>query len=97
MLVLRSAKTLRSKLGVGMAKDLKCPKCGKPIAELSIDTVKSSLKGQERKFPAVVFSCPSCGSVLGAQIDPVAVMSGTVQGVAKALTTPRPPRAGGRP
>ncbi|MFT3729114.1 MAG: hypothetical protein QM759_14930 [Terricaulis sp.] len=73
-----------------MAKDLKCPKCSKNISELNIETIKSSLKGQDRQFPTVVFSCPSCGSVLGAQIDPVSVMSGTVKGVAKALTQRAP-------
>ncbi len=77
-----------------MAKDLKCPKCGKAIAELRLDAIKASLDDQDRKFPAVTFSCPSCRTVLGAQIDPVAVMSGTVKGLASAMTAKRPQRPG---
>lgn len=77
-----------------MAKELKCPKCGKPITELKLDAIKASLDEQNRKFPAVTFSCPSCRSVLGAQIDPVAVMSGTVKGLANAMTAKRPQKSG---
>src|SRR5262249_46844114 len=68
-----------------MAKDPKCPKCAKPITELKLDAMKASLEEQARQFPAVTFSCPSCRSVLGAQIDPVALMSGTVKGLANAM------------
>jgi hypothetical protein len=76
-----------------VAKEPKCPKCGKPITALKLDAVTSSLEGQDRRYPAVTFSCPACGAVLGAQIDPVAVMSGTVKGLAKALTA-RAPKPG---
>ena len=73
-----------------MANDVKCPKCGKPITELRLDAMKASLDSQDRKLPAVTFACPSCRTVLGAQIDPVTVMSGTVKGVAGAITARRP-------
>jgi hypothetical protein len=77
-------------MGEQMAKDVKCPKCSKPITELKLEAIKSSLDGQDRKFPAVILLCPSCRVALGAQIDPVAVMSGTVKGLASALAGPRP-------
>ena len=73
-----------------MAGEGKCPKCGKAIARLKLASVPSSIEGQQNTFPTAIFLCPSCNSVLGAQIDPVAVMSGTVKGVAKALTSVRP-------
>ena len=73
-----------------MAGEGKCPKCGKAITRLKLASVLSSIEGQQNTFPTAIFLCPSCNSVLGAQIDPVAVMSGTVKGVAKALTSTRP-------
>lgn len=73
-----------------MAGEGKCPKCGKAIARLRLASVPSSIDGQKNDFPTAIFMCPSCHAVLGAQIDPVAVMSGTVKGVAKALTSVRP-------
>ena len=73
-----------------MAEGGKCPKCGKAITRLKLASVVSSIDAQKKNFPTAIFMCPSCNSVLGAQIDPVAVMSGTVKGVAKALTNVRP-------
>ena len=68
-----------------MAAQAKCPKCGKSFAALRIEAMPASIEGQKRVLPAVVLSCPSCRTALGVQIDPVAVMSGTVKGVASAL------------
>jgi predicted RNA-binding Zn-ribbon protein involved in translation (DUF1610 family) len=73
-----------------MAGEGKCPKCGKAITRLRLASIPSSIEGQKKDFPTAIFMCPSCNAVLGAQIDPVAVMSGTVKGVAKALTSVRP-------
>ncbi len=66
-----------------MAGTGKCPKCAKTVAKLHLESVAASLEKQDKSFPTVVFSCPSCRTILGVQIDPVTVISGTV----KRLTT----------
>lgn len=68
-----------------MAGESKCPKCGKAVTRLNVASIASSVPGKTKTFPTVIFSCPSCNVALGAQIDPVAVMSGTVKGIATAL------------
>jgi hypothetical protein len=66
-----------------MASASKCPKCGKVVAKLLIEPIPASL--DKKTFPAVAFSCPSCNSVLGVQIDPVTVSASTVKRLASAL------------
>ncbi len=78
-----------------MAGEGKCPKCGKNVTKLKISSTTSSIDGQSRAFPTVMFCCPSCSSVLGVQIDPVAVMSGTVKGITRALKGGGAPKGGG--
>lgn len=77
-----------------MGKEVKCPKCGKPIAELRLDAMKASIEEQDKKLPAVTLSCPSCRTVLGAQIDPVTVMSGAVKSLTTAMSARRGPKGG---
>ncbi len=66
-----------------MAGASKCPKCGKTVAKLLIEPIQAGL--DKKAFPAVVFSCPSCNTILGAQIDPVTVSASTAKRVATAL------------
>lgn len=64
--------------------DAKCPKCqeviqnvvAKPIA------VQKLLAGS---WNAVSFLCPSCRTILGVQLDPVALRQDLVDGVLRAL------------
>jgi predicted RNA-binding Zn-ribbon protein involved in translation (DUF1610 family) len=61
----------------------KCPKCGKTVAKLHLESVPAGM--EKKTFPAVVFSCPACRTVLGVQIDPVTVSASTVKRLATAL------------
>ena len=72
-----------------MAEGGKCPKCGKSITRLRLVSTKASLDVLKKDFPTASFICPSCNAALGAQIDPVALMSGTIKRVANALTNVR--------
>lgn len=45
-----------------------CPKCEKALNSLVIKQVSAATK--LAKWTAIIFSCPSCGAAIGAQIDP---------------------------
>lgn len=65
----------------------KCPACDKPILTLRGGTTDVTFPGGT--FKTIVFQCPSCTAVLGAQIDPIAlrtdIINGTVERLMKAL------------
>jgi hypothetical protein len=63
----------------------KCPKCGKAIAKLMIESIAATLDGKDKTIPAVVFSCGSCRSVLSMQVDPVSVTTDTVRRLTTAV------------
>lgn len=52
----------------------KCPGCGNVLRNLHHEEAdsKESL-GATRVLRAITFSCPSCKTVVGAQVDPIAV------------------------
>ncbi len=61
----------------------KCPKC-----ETNVDrTVMHQLDAYSDGHPwnAVAYLCPSCGCVLGVQLDPLALKSDLVAEILKAL------------
>jgi predicted RNA-binding Zn-ribbon protein involved in translation (DUF1610 family) len=45
----------------------KCPACGKPVLGLRGGTTDVTFPGGT--FKTIVFQCPNCTAVLGAQID----------------------------
>jgi predicted RNA-binding Zn-ribbon protein involved in translation (DUF1610 family) len=47
----------------------KCPKCGQTLNLLKIKQVPAETT--VAKYKAIIFSCPSCGVAIGAQIDPI--------------------------
>jgi hypothetical protein len=64
----------------------KCPNtaCGKVLTYINFETVKVREKLQER-WKGVTYLCPHCHTILGAEIDPVALMGDTIKGVVKEL------------
>lgn len=49
-----------------------CPKCDTPVLSLNILPIKAS-DGGEAKHEALLLSCPNCGAVLGAELNPLEV------------------------
>jgi len=55
----------------------KCPKCEATVSSLKITGVEGRApSGQGWK--CITLNCPSCGTVLSAQIDPVAIKTDIV-------------------
>jgi hypothetical protein len=62
----------------------KCPECQHTVSRVIVEAIQVDA-GSKRKFKGVSYLCPSCLTVLGAGIDPVALKSDTISGVAKKL------------
>ena len=66
-----------------------CPSCEQPVTRLSLHGVEAGQLFGRSGWKAITLSCPSCGVVLGAQIDPVALkregVDATADEVAKKL------------
>lgn len=62
----------------------KCPKCEKVVASLNLNGVTASVF-LGKKWNAVTYSCPHCATILGCQIDPVAIKTDTVNEIIGAL------------
>lgn len=62
----------------------KCPKCEKTILSLSVNGLDGSVF-MGTKWKCITLCCPYCSSVLGAQIDPIAIKSDTVSELFDAL------------
>ncbi|OWQ90818.1 hypothetical protein CDN99_11665 [Roseateles aquatilis] len=57
----------------------KCPKCETLITNLRMDTLQAGVGMFPKKtWNAVTYCCPSCSTVLGAGIDPVALKTDEV-------------------
>lgn len=50
-----------------------CPKCEKAVLSLKINAVDRRVPFGRGGWKCITFSCPQCGTVLGAQIDPIAI------------------------
>jgi hypothetical protein len=61
----------------------KCPSCGKLVLSLRGSGVDVAFP--DRGWKAVTYSCPSCNTILGCQIDPIAVMNDTKDMVIQTL------------
>jgi hypothetical protein len=59
----------------------KCPHCGKFVSSVSLNDVTIG------DWRGVSYSCPLCFAVLSIAIDPVALKSDTIDGVAAELKT----------
>lgn len=50
----------------------KCPHCESLVTKVRVNAVPGSLNARDT-FHCVTYACNSCNTVLGAQIDPVAI------------------------
>lgn len=51
----------------------KCPKCEKLVINVSISDVQAKAMFGGTSWNAITYNCPSCQTVLGVQIDPIAI------------------------
>ena len=61
-----------------------CPYCKSPISAVTTNDVTVGTFGQNQ-WHGVGYACPSCNTLLGVGIDPVALKTDTVREVIKAL------------
>jgi len=62
----------------------KCPKCEKIITSVTIDDVNGCVLSMPT-WKTISYQCPYCNTVLGVQIDPVAIKTDIVNEIVKAL------------
>ncbi len=51
----------------------KCPKCEKVVHHLKLEPLDAKEAFAEGGWRAITLQCPSCSTVLGAHIDPIAI------------------------
>lgn len=62
----------------------KCPKCEKTVHALNLTEVDASVF-MGTKWRTVTYNCPHCNTILGCQIDPIAIKTDTVNEIMKRL------------
>ncbi len=62
----------------------KCPKCEQIVMSIQIDGLDGHVV-MGGTFKMLAYKCPSCQSVLGVQMDPIAVMTDTVSRIKDAF------------
>ncbi|SEP07673.1 class IV adenylate cyclase [Aquisalimonas asiatica] len=62
----------------------KCPKCESVVSSVRIEDVDGKV-GFQSKWHCISYCCPSCNTVLGVQMDPVALKTDTINGVVEKL------------
>lgn len=51
----------------------KCPKCEKTVTRLKLEGLDATVGVAGSSWKAITLLCPSCNTVLGASIDPIAI------------------------
>ncbi len=62
----------------------KCPKCEQSISSVTLEHIDIA-QGFNPTWHGVSYSCPSCRTILGVGIDPVALKTDTVKDVLHGL------------
>ncbi len=62
----------------------KCPKCDKTVTSVRLEDVEVTV-GFESRWRGITYCCPWCSAVLSVQIDPVALKTDIIQGIADRL------------
>lgn len=62
----------------------KCPKCEKTVSSVTIEDIDVRA-GFQSRWRGISYCCPSCHTVLGVQIDPVALKTDIIDGIAGIL------------
>ncbi len=63
----------------------KCPKCEATITHAYIQNLEAKVPFGAQSYHAVSYQCPSCRTVLGIQMDPIALKTDTVTEVSQAV------------
>ena len=65
----------------------KCPRCEKSVSNLTlkVEALEGTVAFGGGRFNCIQFLCSGCNSVLGIQIDPLALKTDTVNEVVKRL------------
>lgn len=63
----------------------KCPKCEKLVPNAKIDDISLSAGPGQTAWRGNAYVCPSCLTILGCEIDPIAIRSETVSMILKKL------------
>jgi|LSQX01.2.fsa_nt_gb hypothetical protein len=62
----------------------KCPKCGVPVVSLHCESV--SINSGGTAFAGNAYCCPSCGSILGTAVDPLAISNDLAERIAHEMS-----------
>jgi hypothetical protein len=62
----------------------KCPYCKGAVTSVHIEEVEGTINLQPR-WRCLTYSCSLCNTVIGVQIDPVALRTETVEGIVQRL------------
>ena len=62
----------------------KCPKCDKLVTRANINEIEASAF-MGTNWRTVTYSCPLCNTILGCQIDPIAIKTDIVEEILEAL------------
>jgi phage FluMu protein Com len=62
----------------------KCPKCEQIVESINLSDVNASVFFGT-KWRTITLNCPHCHTILGAQIDPIAIKTGTVREILEIL------------
>jgi hypothetical protein len=65
----------------------KCPKCEGRIAALKVESLHAVVSSTEH-YKALTMLCPHCYAVLGAALDPLALMNDTVAQIVDQIRVP---------
>lgn len=63
----------------------KCPKCEQTAFSVYIQPVEAKVPFSRETYKAVSYQCPSCRTVLGIQMDPLALETDIVNKVVRRL------------
>ena len=63
----------------------KCPKCERSVPSAKIEDISLSAGPGYTKWNGSAYTCPSCQTILGVQIDPIALKTDTVNAVHEIL------------
>lgn len=64
----------------------KCPSCKKTVGHIVVDNIDvSGGFGAKTTYHGVTYQCPSCRTILGVELDPLALKTDIVSSLLKAL------------
>lgn len=63
----------------------KCPKCEKRLTHVNFSAMESRQGFGGNTLLAIAHTCPYCSTILSVQVDPIAVKTDTIDGLAKLL------------